>query len=59
MLVYSHVLKTGHLDEVEEAVLKYESLGWIFVELLPNDNTLPTEIIFKWPFNSTPRYPLF
>lgn len=57
---YTHTLSTGHLDEVETAISRYESAGWKFIKLLPEDeNVLPTAIVFEWPRDCAPHYPMF
>lgn len=60
MVRYAHTLSSGSLIEVEEAIFRYESAGWKLIKLLPEDQTvLPTSILFEWPYDSAPHYPMF
>lgn len=59
MTRYIHRLKTGSLDEVDKTICSFELQGWKFIGFLPEeDNHLPTDLIFEWPFNCAPHYPI-
>ncbi len=58
MLTYKHRLSTGHLPEVEDVISAFESLGWKFVSLEPEDDSkLPEAAVFKWDYDCAPHYP--
>ena len=60
MHTYKHQLSTGHLPEVEDVIFAFESLGWKFVSLEPEDNSkLPEFAVFEWVYNCAPHYPSF
>ncbi|HAQ41547.1 MAG TPA: hypothetical protein DCM73_12445 [Clostridiales bacterium] len=59
MKQYTHQLRTGKIDEVEHIITAFESIdGWKFIKLLPEENVLPTHIVFEWTKNCPMHFPL-